>query len=562
VIKLKEWILFLCFSLPFAQANEDSAQPFTLEASSRRLKKNKDFNQELGDEHLELLRKYVKVGNFEEGSHFYELDKLDLSYFRIEDCVALKLSYLLKIIPSFTDSNLTQLIITHCQIGPRVAKLFARALKGNKKLQLVDFSYNPIQVDGAIALIYTFLFNESSLIEKLEFYDDQEKNELLKNNPQMLNKALIFYDNELKSGEETELKTTFSRNNFFKKKHHSLIKIKNEVLYLLNLDKNCIHILKPIFKWYNCNNFNFFEVINQSKNSKMTLVQINLIRDLLENKESINVLDFGDGLSFNKNDHSKKINKLKLKINTEGVHAFNNIIIENNLNCLKLSGIRPSKILIELIKSLNQNLIKLSSLKELYLERNKIDKFVIVELVKLMKNKTLSLDKLILDENNIRDDGAEVISEILILENSSLKILGLRKNNIGKIGIEAIACKLRKNSSLIAIYLDENHIGDDGIRALLKAFQNQEKIEVAISNELISNEDEMKISNEGNTSLEVLSLRKNKIGDLGIIELSDVLKNNHSFKKLILDENIFGASGINALKEGLAVNDKLTFVLI
>jgi hypothetical protein len=129
----------------------------------------------------------------------------------------------------------------------------------------------------------------------------------------------------------------------------------------------------------------------------------------------------------------------------------------------------------------------------------------------------LQLMTLDLSGNNIDDDGAKMIANALIY-NNSLKTLYMSSNNIANDGAKAMADALKGNHSLESLILGSNNVCDDGAKAIAGA---------------------LKV----NHSLKRLDLRDNKIDDNGAKDIADVLKVNQGLKILNLRNNQISADG-------------------
>ena len=76
------------------------------------------------------------------------------------------------------------------------------------------------------------------------------------------------------------------------------------------------------------------------------------------------------------------------------------------------------------------------------------------------------LERLFLDENNIKGDGCRRLAELLQRRDSSQTELHLNCNELNNEGVEILADALRSNTSLTTLELKYNEIGDDGVTAL------------------------------------------------------------------------------------------------
>ncbi|XP_067916080.1 NACHT, LRR and PYD domains-containing protein 3-like isoform X3 [Heterodontus francisci] len=170
-----------------------------------------------------------------------------------------------------------------------------------------------------------------------------------------------------------------------------------------------------------------------------------------------------------------------------------------------------------------------------------------------------SLLELNLSGNKLGDTG--VILLFVPLRDPNCKIQKLQLGNVGLTAscIEDLAAVLSTNLSLTELNLSENKLGDLGVKQLSEAMSNPDcKIQ------------ELKLSKVGLTSscvkdlvstlsvyrsLTVLDLGDNKLGDSGIKQLSMALSNpNCKIQKLQLCENGLSASSTKDLISALSTN--------
>ena len=139
---------------------------------------------------------------------------------------------------------------------------------------------------------------------------------------------------------------------------------------------------------------------------------------------------------------------------------------------------------------------------------------------------------LVLEHNNIGDEGAKAIAEALKV-NAVMTTLNLRVNNIGVEGAKAIAEALKVNAVLNKLSLGGNEIGVVGAKAIAEA---------------------LKV----NAVLTTLHLDANNIGAVGAKAIAEALKVNAVLTELRLYHNNIGNDGAKAIAEALKVNAVLT----
>lgn len=147
-------------------------------------------------------------------------------------------------------------------------------------------------------------------------------------------------------------------------------------------------------------------------------------------------------------------------------------------------------------------------------------------------NTAESLFKVILEDNNIGDEGLEALCHKGLAQNKSLKRLCLKDNNFGPTGVQVLADTLQFNNCLEELDLSYNVIGDAGALALAGMLQC-------------------------NHTLSELVLENALLGGLGVAALCNGLICNHSIKKLNLSGNNFGPTGVKSLSKLLGESNEL-----
>ena len=113
---------------------------------------------------------------------------------------------------------------------------------------------------------------------------------------------------------------------------------------------------------------------------------------------------------------------------------------------------------------------KNTTLKELNLRRNKINLKGIEQLADALKENNKSIVVLYLGDNNIGDEGAKCIADVLAV-NKSLQDIDLSSNNINAKGAKYLADALKENDTLKELAIDKNNIGNGGAAKLAEALQ-------------------------------------------------------------------------------------------
>ena len=214
-------------------------------------------------------------------------------------------------------------------------------------------------------------------------------------------------------------------------------------------------------------------------------------------------------------------------------------------------------------KKLHQNLIKLydndPSLTSLNLGFNNIGDQGAQAIAEILANNT-TLTSLNLRSNNIDDQGAQAIAKALA-NNTTLTSLNLGWNNIDDQGVQAIAEALANNTTLTSLDFYDNNIGDQGAQAIAESLRDNTTLTyLVLSTNNIGLQGAQAIAEAlaNNTTLTRLDLYDNNIGDQGARAIAKGLANNTTLTSLDLSWNYIGAQGAQAIAEGLRNNTTLT----
>jgi cortexillin 1/2 len=214
-------------------------------------------------------------------------------------------------------------------------------------------------------------------------------------------------------------------------------------------------------------------------------------------------------------DETKVISLVNTGLNDQSLNHVTSAIAKSNVTALHLSKNNiTSAGASALAAAINQN----ATITSLDLSDNKIDDKGIVDIANALASKhgltTLNLSgnniskvgvaallqafgpgqhallEIHLNRNNLGDDGAAQIAE-LIKANPHLTTINISGNKIGNRGAQAIADAFHSDSDVITIDLSDNEIGTEGALALSKAFDsNKVLIEINLSNNKISSPNE------------------------------------------------------------------------
>ncbi|XP_031513806.1 NLR family CARD domain-containing protein 3 isoform X4 [Papio anubis] len=169
--------------------------------------------------------------------------------------------------------------------------------------------------------------------------------------------------------------------------------------------------------------------------------------------------------------------------------------------------------------------------RKLRLDTNQFQDPVMELLGSVLSGKDCRIQKISLQGNTVRDDGARSMAEALA-SNRTLSVLHLQKNSIGPMGAQRMADALKQNRSLKELVLSSNSIGDGGSKALAEA---------------------LKV----NQGLESLDLQSNSISDAGVAALMGALCTNQTLLSLSLRENSISPEGGQAIAHALCTNSTL-----
>ena len=153
--------------------------------------------------------------------------------------------------------------------------------------------------------------------------------------------------------------------------------------------------------------------------------------------------------------------------------------------------------------------------------------------------KSAVLEKLILDRNKLTLDDGKLANAIA--KNTNIKVLNLYNNNISHQGIKHLADALKKNNTpLQKLSLGGNNIGDEGagcIANMLAVNKTLQWINLSLNNIGDKGAESIATSLPEKTGIQGIWLDNNKIGNEGAKKLVDALECNHSIKTLNLYYN-------------------------
>ncbi|XP_072893431.1 NACHT, LRR and PYD domains-containing protein 3-like isoform X1 [Hemitrygon akajei] len=168
-----------------------------------------------------------------------------------------------------------------------------------------------------------------------------------------------------------------------------------------------------------------------------------------------------------------------------------------------------------------------------------------------------------LGENKLGDSGVKLVSAALRYPECKIQKLGLGKVGLTDSGAEDLASALSTNPSLTELNLNDNKLGDSGVKLVSAALRNPEckiqKLGLGKVGLADSGAEDLASALSTNSSLMELDLSNNKLGDSGVKLVSAALRNPEcKIQKLWLRKVGLTDSGAKALASALSTNSSLT----
>ena len=160
------------------------------------------------------------------------------------------------------------------------------------------------------------------------------------------------------------------------------------------------------------------------------------------------------------------------------------------------------------------------------------------------------------DDSNFHFKMAHVSGSFLKCKCLDVELASIVETDVG-----VLAEALKVNSTLTMLNLTFNSIGDQGATGLAEALKVNSTLTTLILNDNgIGHQGATGLAEalKGNLTLTVLCLSDNGIGDQGATGLAEALKVNSTLTELYLNENGIGDQGATGLAEALKVNSTLT----
>ncbi len=166
--------------------------------------------------------------------------------------------------------------------------------------------------------------------------------------------------------------------------------------------------------------------------------------------------------------------------------------------------------------------------KKLFLSSNQISSEGVSTLVNVLRN-IPTLEELYLDCNRVSDLGVQLLAQGISHDNTNLKVLYLGSNGITQEGAYHLAEMLKTNQTLRRLNLSENNIGDQGVQLLANALNRHNRTLIHLdlnSNKLESDSTVDSLINmlNYNRSLEQLRVCNCNLSETSKMRLRDAAK--------------------------------------
>ncbi|XP_019361433.1 PREDICTED: protein NLRC5 [Gavialis gangeticus] len=204
------------------------------------------------------------------------------------------------------------------------------------------------------------------------------------------------------------------------------------------------------------------------------------------------------------------------------------------------------------IRQLVAGLQQCHGLEELNLGFLKLDDTAIQMLVPSIC-KMLSLKRLILNNNNIGNEGCIHLAEAL-KDSHRLEEINLSLNKFEDAGLVKIATALLEMQNLKKINFSGNSIGPVGGEKLIEALSHCKQVEELLLARTVVGDKaaaQLSLCLPGMCHLKILHLQSNGISSLGGTQMARALVKCQQLEEISLSENNIGEEGTHALSEGL-----------
>ncbi|XP_041824259.1 leucine-rich repeat-containing protein 34 isoform X2 [Melanotaenia boesemani] len=168
--------------------------------------------------------------------------------------------------------------------------------------------------------------------------------------------------------------------------------------------------------------------------------------------------------------------------------------------------------------------------------------------------------------NNISDEGAGHLADLLQPENSTLRVLNLMFNDIQMKGAEVLASSLQCNSRLLSLKLSGNKIGNSGAMYLVSMLQvnnTLQELELSECDLATQSVIALSIMLKNNTALRSVDISRPLLfshQEEWVVHFSEMLAVNCSLVELHLGKTGLTDTGMERLSEGLRLNHHLRYL--
>ncbi|KZV37964.1 RAN GTPase-activating protein 2 [Dorcoceras hygrometricum] len=189
--------------------------------------------------------------------------------------------------------------------------------------------------------------------------------------------------------------------------------------------------------------------------------------------------------------------------------------------------------------ALTEALVKCNNLKKLDIRDNMFGVEVGIKLSEAVRNKE-NLIEIYLSYLNLEDDGAIALANALEVAAPSLEVLEMAGNDISAKAAQSIAACIASKKAIVKLNLSENNLKDDGAILISKAFgEEHDKLkEVDLSQNSLRRAAARTLAQDlaDKPGFKLLNINGNFISEEGIDELKDMFQ-KHPDRLGPLDEN-------------------------
>lgn len=249
---------------------------------------------------------------------------------------------------------------------------------------------------------------------------------------------------------------------------------------------------------------------------------------------------------------SKTLEHLSIRwgyVGDKGIEAIGRMLEGNtSLRSLSLMGTAISDTGARvLFASLDAN----ATLADLYVEQCSLTRESVVMLAAGI-SRTRSLTTLVLADNDIGNEGAEALANVLALGDSSIRVLDLEGCGVGHDGVVALSNALAQDTSLSELTLSNNLVCDEGAAALADMLTQNSSLEtLLLGNSEVGLRGALSLAqscSKGTWSLKVLDLASCYIMTEGVAAMANALAQDTSMLSLSLSGNLIGEVGQQLLR--------------